>query len=81
MKIYDQTLPAVVHGIAHNLAADRPASHKALGLAGHSHKTQLCPYCYITKALLQDAKGYDIDGMTNINLPIRRGSYKHVPSF
>jgi hypothetical protein len=61
MQVYEQALPAVVHVEVHNNMSNSPASRKGAGLAGHSHKKQLCHVCKITHPEINEEAGYDIE--------------------
>ena len=61
MDVYGSEIPHRVYNAISMLTCDVPASRKARGHAGHSHKRQACDQCDIMTEEFQLAKGYDID--------------------
>jgi len=61
MDVYGSEIPARVYNTISMLTCDVPASRKARGQAGHSHKTQGCDQCEAMTEEFQLPQGYDID--------------------
>jgi hypothetical protein len=66
MDVYGSPTPTRVYNTISMLTCDVPASRKARGHAGHSHKTQACDQCDITTEEFQFPKGCDIDSKRQI---------------
>jgi hypothetical protein len=61
MDVYGSEIPRRVYNTISMLTCDFPASQKARGHAGHSHKTQACDQCEATTEEFHLPRGYDID--------------------
>lgn len=65
MKIYNETLPARIHGAPLMTDADTPARCKCQGTAGHAHDKRFYR-CESEQKDINTPKGYDILSMLDV---------------